>query len=406
MRRNLLFTGLGLLTSGILLASCSTLPSSGVWKQDKRASTQQQQRPYSTHAPYSPYAQQPATDAPQPMDGAVPVAKSKVALLLPLSGRGKDIGQAMMNASQLAMFDMNASDLFELIPEDTGTGAAQAAQDALNGGASLILGPLFSDDTKAVAPYAVPKGVSVVSFSTDTTAATGTTFLMGFVPQTQVQQILAYAGSQGKRRIALIAPRNAYGNVIASSFYAYLQRAGLTNVGMVRYDSRALPTAEQLAELTRVPVDAVLIATGGRQAAQISAAMSARGLMPNKVQRLGTTLWDDGVAQSLPELQGAWYAASPAVLRTRFERRYVDTYGVKPPRLASLAYDATALAVVLSKSGHGFGRTALTNPNGFAGVDGIFRFRPDGLADRGLEILEIKNGRAATIQSAPSSFFK
>lgn len=329
---------------------------------------------------------------------------AKVALLVPMSGRASETGFAMLNAAQLAMNDLGASDLFELVPRDTGNGAAAATNEALNDGVSLILGPVFSSDTKQVSPIAVGRGVSVLSFSTDTTAATGTTFLMGFLPQSQVEQILDYAASRGRTRIALIAPRDVYGDTVASSFYTHMQRRALTNAGIIRYDSSSLPSAQQISDLKVGAFDAVLIAAPGVQAAQISAALNAHGLTPNLVQRLGTGLWDDPSATSRPELQGAWYANSSPDLRIRFERRYRETYGSVPPRLATLAYDATALAVVLSKNGQGYGRAALTNPNGFAGIDGIFRFRPDGMVDRGLAILEIKNNRSSVIQSAPSSF--
>ncbi|HNQ91455.1 MAG TPA: penicillin-binding protein activator [Alphaproteobacteria bacterium] len=401
MPRNPLFLCLAVLTSALLLSGCSANQDFGGWKSSAS-------RPASSPTPTTqqmPSTHAPAPDAPM---AAVPQGmetKSKVAILLPLSGRGKDAGEAMLNAAQLAMFDLGASDLFELTPKDTGSGAANAANEALNEGAGLILGPLFSDDTKAVAPLAVQRGVAVVSFSTDTTAAVGTTFLMGFVPQTQVEQIIDYTASRGKTRIALIAPRDAYGDAVAATFYTRMQQRQLTNAGLVRYDAAGMPSSDQLADLKRLPVDAVLIAAGGQRAAQISAALSAQGLTPALVQRLGTGLWDDKATLALPELQGAWYAASSADLRTRFERRYFETYGVTAPRLASLAYDATALAVVLSKTGRGYGRAALTNPNGFSGIDGIFRFRPDGLADRGLEILEIRNNGGIPIQSAPSSFY-
>lgn len=396
MLRNPLFLCLAVLSSALLFSGCVSNQGFGGWTS-------------STSHPASS-AQVPSSQPPM-MDGAMATApstmeaKAKVALLLPLSGRGKDAGEAMLNAAQLAMFDMGASDLFELVPKDSGSGAAKAASDVLNDGAGLILGPLFSDDTKAVAPLAVQRGVAVVSFSTDTTAAVGTTFLMGFVPQTQVEQIIDFAASKGKTRIALIAPRDAYGDVVSATFYTRMQQRALTNAGLIRYDASGMPSADQVANLKRLPVDAVLIAASGQRAAQISALLSSQGLTPAVVQRLGTGLWDDKATLAMPELQGAWYVASPSDLRVRFERRYFETYGVTPPRLASLAYDATALAVVLSKTGKGYGRSALTTPSGFAGIDGIFRFRPDGLADRGLEILEIRNNGGIPIQSAPSSFY-
>jgi hypothetical protein len=61
---------------------------------------------------------------------------------------------------------------------------------------------------------------------------------------------------------------------------------------------------------------------------------------------------------------------------------------------------------VLQKSGRGFAREALLNPNGFAGVDGIFRFRADGLNERGLAVMTIQNGTAQIVQDAPKSFLK
>ncbi len=354
-------------------------------------------------------SQQPATEQPVNQAGqmAVPVnpipTEAKVALLLPLSGRGADTGQAMLNAAQLAMFDLNATSLFELMPQDTGKGPDEAVQAALNGGANLILGPVFSDTTKRIAPIALQSGVNVVSFSTDTSAAMGSTFLLGFVPQTQVEQILDYAASRQITRIAVLAPRDTYGDSVASTFYGHMQRRGLTNGGIVRYDSKSGLSPDQISILNG-QVQAVLIATAAPEAARISAQLTAQGMPPSLVKRLGTGLWDDAAAARMPELQGGWYAAASPRLRERFEQRYFETYGQKPPRLASLAYDATALAVVLAKSGRGYGRDTLTNPNGFSGIDGIFRFRPDGLAERGLAILEINNGTAVVVRDAPPKF--
>lgn len=329
--------------------------------------------------------------------------QAKIALLLPLTGKGAETGQAMLNASQLAMFDMNANSLFELRPEDTGRGASLAMSNAIGNGANLILGPVFSSDTKTVTPIALQNGLNIVSFSTDTSAAVGNTFLMGFLPQAQVNSILAYANSVGLKRIALIAPRDVYGDSVTTTYSIFRQRFALDGAGLIRYAANSLPTAADLSQL-KSGVDAVLIAAPANEADKISNLLTIAGYPPSMVKRLGTGLWDQAEAAKLSGLQDAWYAASSPRLRTRFEQRYFQTYGVQPPRLASLAYDATALAVVLAKSGQGFGRDTLTNPNGFAGIDGIFRFSPDGLADRGLAILGIKGGTSVVLQDAPQRF--
>lgn len=345
-----------------------------------------------------------SSDMPMPA-AATP---ARVAILLPLSGRGSDTGLAMLNAAQLAMADLKATSQFELLPEDTGKGARTAIEDALSHNVNLILGPVFSDNTKEITPVALQKGVPVLSFSTDTTAASGTTFIMGFVPQTQVEQILDYAALQDMRRIALIAPHDGYGDAASATFFAHMQTRMLNNAGIIRYNAGTLPAADQIKSLMTgrgpKPFDAVLIAAPGPEAAKISDALTAQGLPPGLVQRLGTGLWDQPETAQLPSLDGAWYAASSPRLRTRFAERYVATYHQQPPRLASLAYDATALAVILSQTGRGYDRNVLLDPKGFAGIDGIFRFQEDGLADRGLAILRIANQSATVIRDAPTSF--
>lgn len=393
---NLLSTGRGFLRFGmvavvaLMLNGCTTPLSQKPWIW------QGQQVPAQQPAPNNV----PTASASQQKQSVSNL--SKVALLLPLSGKGADTGRAMLNAAQLAMFDMNATNVFELIPEDTGRGAGVAMNDAVNRGANLILGPLFSQDAKTVTPIALQNNLNVMSFSTDTTAAVGNTFLMGFLPDIQVNRVLSHASSVGFKRIALIAPRNVYGDSVAQTFSLFMQRYALNNAGIVRYQG-ALPTDADLAVLSQ-GADAVLIAASAIDSHKISNMLSAGGMTPDSLKRLGTGLWDQPDTQSLTGLQGAWYAASAPSLRSRFEHRYFTTYGAKAPRLASLAYDATALAIVLARSGRGYSRASILSPSGFAGIDGIFRFNAQGMAERGLAVIEIRNGSLVTISDAPQHF--
>jgi ABC-type branched-subunit amino acid transport system substrate-binding protein len=401
MQRNLLSVGHIFLLGSTLLAlgGCSDLQNSP-WKPSEGKVTPE---PSGQTVPPVAGTTEGVTINPNamPVTGIPKVAK--IALLLPLTGKGSDTGQAMLNAAQLAMFDLNASSVFELRPEDTGKGAVQAINSAISNGANLILGPVFSNDTKTISPIALQNNLNIVSFSTDTSAAVGNTFLMGFMPQAQVNYVLTYASSVGHKRIALIAPRDVYGDSVASTFSMFMQRYSLDTAGIIRYEYGNLPTATELTTL-KAGVDSILIAASAVESNKISNMLTASGYPDATVKRLGTGLWDQADAAKLSGLQGTWYAASSPRLRTRFEHRYFETYGTQPPRLASLAYDATALTVVLSKSGHGFSRDTLTSPNGFAGVDGIFRFTNDGIADRGLAILEIKNGTSTILIDAPQRF--
>src|SRR5690606_31495846 len=171
-------------------------------------------------------------------------------------------------------------------------------------------------------------------------------------------------------------------------------------------EASALETADTAGE---PPFDAVLLPVGGDQARSLANLLSFYDLGPKAVKRLGTGLWDDPGLATEPALEGAWFAAPSPDLRKGFESRYRDLYGSRPPRLASLAYDATALAAVLAKNSYNrtgrvsFDREAIVNPNGFAGIDGIFRFRPDGLVERGMAVLEFRNGGIEVIDPAPNT---
>ena len=121
---------------------------------------------------------------------------------------------------------------------------------------------------------------------------------------------------------------------------------------------------------------------------------------------LGSGLWDVPDIGNEPALDGGWFAASPPDARRDFERRYRATYGRDPPRLASLGYDAAALAAALAhgQGGPPFSREAILNPKGFTGVDGLFRFTPDGLVQRGLAVLEVEPEGNVVVSPAPQSF--
>ncbi len=363
----------------------------------------------------------------------------KVGLLLPLSGQHKNLGQAMLKAAQLALFDVGHTQ-FELMPRDTkGTpeGAREAARSALQDNAELILGPVFATSVKAAAQETNRSGVNMIAYSTDWGLAGDNVFIMGFLPFDQVHRIVQYAAYNNLKNIAVIAPETDYGNVVTAAYQAYADQYGLNTVKVLKFPPTATNLSPTLRDFTEydsrktyvesqnrqnpngpqidmmdldVPFDAVMMPVGGNLAVSISNLLSHYDLPPSKVKRLGTGLFDDPALAAEDSMKGAWFAAPSPELRRVFEQQYKESYGVTPPRLASLAYDSTALAAVLAKRGLQGGYRAaydyrsISNPNGFSGIDGIFRFRSDGTADRGLAVLTFKNGRVSIQEGAPSTF--
>ncbi|MBP2300294.1 penicillin-binding protein activator [Azospirillum picis] len=338
----------------------------------------------------------------------------KVAVLVPLSGQAAPVGQAMLDAAQMALFDM-AGDQLQLLPRDTkGTpnGAADAARQALAEGARLIIGPLFAADVAAVRPIARNAGVDVLAFTNDSSQAGDGTYVMGFVPGDQVGRVAGFARSQGVTRFTVLAPRSPYGDAVVGAMQSIAPTLGGATAQVERYDPAVTDLtqpARQVAQAAPAP-QAVLLAEGGQRAQGIAQALAAGGLQPQQVKLLGTGLWDDtSQAQVLgqePALVGAWYAAPAPQNRARFESQFEQVYGRKPPRIATLAYDATSIAAVLARTGGPvpFDRMAMTNPNGFEGLDGLFRLRADGQVERRLAVMEITPAGARVVDPAPPTF--
>jgi hypothetical protein len=151
--------------------------------------------------------------------------------------------------------------------------------------------------------------------------------------------------------------------------------------------------------------DALLLPEGGDQLHGLARQLHAAGLDTKVVRLLGSGLWDEPDIGSEPALDGGWFAASPPEGRVSFERRFQATYGRDPPRLASLGYDAAAFAAALAQgqAAQPFSRQAIVDQDGFPGVDGLFRFGPDGLVQRALAVLEVEPQGNVVVGPAPQN---
>ena len=358
-------------------------------------------------------ALQPPAQVTQPTETTAPPlpagTKLKVALLLPLSGPNASFGGGMLDAAQMALFDV-ADDRLELAPQDTkGTpeGAADAARTALTDGAKLIIGPLLAAEVEAVKPLAQAANVPVLAFSTSTQLAGDGTWLIGFLPKAEIDRVVDFAHAKGASRFAALAPRTPYGEITVDALRDAAQRDG-ANVARIEFFDPAGPQLTQTVQkfaATNTGMDALLLPEGGTRLKTLAPLLPYYKIEPDKVHFLGTGLWDEPGTGSEPALVGGWYAAPTPGARADFEKRFNDVYHRAPPRLATLAYDATALAAVLAHSGAGdFSAAAITNPSGFAGVDGIFRLLPDGLVQRGLAVIEVHKDGNTVIDPAPETF--
>ncbi len=442
---------LSLLLAGfmaLVLASCAS--DTGVAPQAPRAKApavaapitkQQKNSPLigSTQTVPTPSGRQvrPRTDA----SGLV-----RVGLLAPLSGTSAPTGQGILNAAQMALFEIADEHLVLQVYDTKGTpeGAIEAATKALNEGAQLFLGPLFAGEVKAITPYAQAAGVNIIGFTTDPSVQAPNVFVLGFLVEAQVREVLAYARSQGRERFAVLAPENVYGQSVVDSLNTLVPAMGGT-ISRITYfnpngndledvvrrfadfDKRkaalqaerntlsastdevsqlALKRLEQQETLGDVDFDAVFIPESGGRLIQVANLLPFYDIDTTRVQLMGTMLWATRGLGRESAMVGGIYPAPAQEPNRDFAQRYRQTFGGTPPALANHGYDAVALAAVLVRSGSAdpFRPEAIADPAGFSGVDGIFRFRANGLSERGFAIMQITRDGADVARPAPKDF--
>ncbi len=388
-----LFRKMAVVATAVALAGCQTVvPRGPVVPVDRPAAT----RPVPM--------QQPKVDAGIPQD----VARQRVALLVPLTGGNAGVGLSIANATQLAVLDTK-NDRIRITNYDTNLGAANAASRAISDGNTLILGPLLAEDVRAVAPIARSAGVPLISFSNDTSVAGNGTYLLGYAPIQSIERVVGYARSRGLNSFAGLVPNGLYGERASTALLRAVESAGGKVVTLQTYDRTPGAITAAITRMAKnAPYDAVLIPDSAGTAAVAVPIIRKNG--GGATQVLGTDLWNtESSITSQPALNGAWFASVSDNLYRQYAVKYRARFGLAPYRLSSLGYDAVLLTVRIMRNwpiGAPFPQDRLDDRGGFAGIDGAFRFGRDGVAERALEVQEIRPGATSPVSPAPTGFGK
>lgn len=372
----------------------------------------------------------------------------RVGIMLPLSGPNAAIGTALLNAASLALFDARDRRL-DLIPFDTqGTpeGAVAAMDALLAQKPDVIIGPLFSGSIQAIKTQAQAANITIIGFSTDHKVAGAGVYLLSFPPEEQIRRVVTYSVDTGYSKFAALIPETGYGTrileiygphirtldkeLVAVEFYppnpeklfdpvkkianyVLRRREYLDEVEFLEslgedddFGQELLDEIKNLETLGDVDFDAILLPEGGALLTTLAPLLAFYEIDPAKIKVLGTGLWHDGMLIHEPQLIGGWFAGPENKRANAFLDRYARDFGTQAPRLATLGYDAMALVATLvrTKKRPDYSTQHLTNPEGFLGLDGIFRFRKNGLVERGLAVYEVTRRGFKIIDPAPTDF--
>lgn len=346
-----------------------------------------------------------------------PRAAVPVALLVPRgSGNAGDdtLAQALENAARLAIADLDGVRI-DLRVYGTGGKAGQAQQAALqavNDGAKIILGPVYAEAANAVAVAVAPKSVNVLSFSNNTSIAGGNLWVLGPTFDNSARRLVSYASRQGKRRIVVLHSNDVSGEAGLQAIQRAASGTGAALVGSVSHEFsqqgvvNAVP--QVAATLKANNGDTLFLTANSAGALPLFAQMLPEaGVGPDVAQWVGLARWDiPAQTPQLAGLQGGWFAMPDPEMTMRFVSRYQSAYGVPPHPIAGLSYDGIAAIGALIKAGKANALTgaALTQGAGFQGTSGIFRLRGDGTNERGMAVAQIRNRQVVVIDGAPRSF--
>lgn len=357
----------------------------------------------------------PKTTAPTPTPTAAPsesviqedTDRHRIALLVPISGPNGAVGQSIANAANMALLDTNAGNL-RVTTYDTASNPGDAAKRAVADGNRLILGPLLSDNIPAVANFARPAKVPMISFSNDEEAASKDVFVMGNLPGQSVARTVRYASSRGITSYAALIPRGEYGDRASSALLAAVRDTGGAVVAMEPYDRTAASISSAAQRIqAKDGYGALLIADGGNMSAR-AATQFRTGGGKAQVRILGTELWSgERAVSTTPALAGAWFATVSDQRFGQFSKSYRTRFGSQPARIATLGYDAVLLTLRVArdwKVGKPFPTSQMLESGGFLGLDGPFRFTRGGTIERALEVREIEKGGVKVVSPAPTHF--
>ncbi|GGG17056.1 penicillin-binding protein activator [Caldovatus sediminis] len=334
------------------------------------------------------------------------VPRTQVALLLPLSGGNAQLGRAMLNAAQLALFEQGDRTV-EFVPLDTGgspSGAAAAARTAVSNGARIIVGPLTASETSAAAGAARAARAPMLALTNDAAQAGGGVWTLGITPQQQVERAMQVAAATGARRIGVLAPDDAFGRRLAQAARKAAADLDLPQPQIVMHAPRGdmAHAVRQLADATAAVggPDAVLIGSSGERARQAAAAIASGGFA-TRPRLLGHALWleDESLARD-PAMEGALFAAPDPSARSGFVARYLAAFDEQPSRIVAVAYDAAGIAARAAGGGRG-AMPRLGDGELFLGADGPIRLLPGGQVARGLAVFTFDgSGEPRLVESA------
>ena len=341
----------------------------------------------------------------------------RIGVLLPFSSSNAGVrrhAESLLAAIELALFDSGVDDIL-IMPRDTGGDARKAAEATavlVDEGADVLVGPLFAESVRAAATVARARDIPIIGFSNEQSAAGGGAYLMSFPPEEEVARTVDWAALRGIDKFAFMGPSDEYSRRIETALRFEAARRGAAVVGAEFYspqDEAPVDAAQNIARRIKSELAlgaqtvGVFLPERGEKLRSVAPLLSYYGVDVRRVQFLGTAIWAEPAIAREAVMRGAVFAAPDPADAQIFESAFKNGYDRSPTALASLGYDASAMAIGLLSDG-AVTQDEIRDIDGFRGVNGLFRFRNNGTIERGLAIMSVQSGGAERVEPAPPNF--
>ena len=353
-----------------------------------------------------------------------PVAVTRVGLLIPTSGANAQLGMELQRGAELALFSMGDTSI-ELLVFDTAGGprSEEAARAALAAEVDIIVGPLFSRSVVAARAIAGTRNVPMLSLSNNLDVADRTSWLLGYMPEQQIELLLGHALTAGHTKIAILAEDSPFGRRLSAHALRRLKQLGMTPEVVQTLSPAQLASEDQLktaiqtftgyeppakdeeapafADLPPPRFEAVVFAGGAEFALRTAPLLAYYDADSERVLYLGNAQWNQRRLLMEPSLHGALFASRPTDQDDKFNSLWTGIWDSRPGSLARLSFDAIAMITVVGKNRPQRWQSSLVANSGFNGFSGAYRLLPDGSNRRAFELRQIEAGASILFRAAP-----
>ena len=359
----------------------------------------------------------------------------KVGVMLPLSGDHSEIGNLILNAIEMAVFQTDENKL-ELHIKDTeakSNKAKKVLSELIGEGVEVIIGPLFSKSLEAIQSEVVRSNINIFALTNNINLRNKGIWIFGVDPQAQTEKVLQYALEKGSKNIAALLPQNAYGLLLFDTITSFTQ-ANLMKIENIEFYNFSVESQRKAAQkisegfedykvyLDKIkeqdddgekgnevlfmekPFDNVFIAAAGQNLTVLSSQLQYNNVDPKIVQYLGISSWEDVSILNEPALEGGIFVTTSEMYQKKIKLIYKNSFSKDMPKIAMIAYDIVALLGSLNSLGSNSNIYDLVNDEGYIGLRGLFRLKKNGVVERAFQLKKIKNKKFTILKKASSQF--